>query len=130
MIQNLQNRIVNFVTKANWVLFIIGSLLGYIVLPFNFALGILTGGLLATVNFHLLAKTLNKAFAPKRMTSHRIVLLKYYIRFVISSFIIFVMLFFKLVSPVGLLLGLSVVVINLMMAAMVELTKQIFKEAV
>ena len=93
-------------------------------------LGILVGGLLATVNFHLLAKTLYKTFSQKRITSHRIVLLKYYIRFVISAFIIFVMLFFHLADPVGLLLGLSVVVINLMMAAMLELTKQIFKEAV
>ena len=130
MILNLQNRVINFVTKANWVLFIMSTLLGYIILPFNFALGILVGGLLATVNFHLLSKTLYKAFAPDRIPSHRIVLLKYYIRFTISAFIIFVLLFFHLVNPVGLLFGLSVVVINLMLATMLELIKQIFKEAV
>jgi hypothetical protein len=130
MILNLQKRIINFVIKANWVLLVIGSLLGYIVLPFNFALGILIGGLLAIVNFHLLSKTLYKAFAPKKISSHGFVLLQYYIRFIGSGFIIFVMIFFRLANPIGLLLGLSVVVISLMMAAMLELTKQIFKEAV
>ena len=130
MIVPVQQRIMTFVTKTNWLIFIAASLLGYIQLPLDFAKGIFAGGLLVTLNFHLLAKTLKRSLNPQNLSSSNIVLAKYYLRFFISALIIFYLISTQFVNPLGLVVGLSVVVLSLSIAAMCELTKQIFKEAV
>jgi len=88
------------------------------------------GGLLVTVNFHLLAKTLKSALTPPHLSSHNLVLAKYYLRFLVSGFIIFVLIAGHLVNPLGLVIGLSTVVFSIMLATVCELKKLIFKEAV
>ena len=125
----IQQRLLKFVTHSNWILFSVASIIGLILLPPDFARGIIFGGLIVTVNFHLLYRTLKKAFSPPRLSSHRVVLAKYYIRFLISGFIIFVLISGHYVDPLGLFIGLSVVVASIMIATMCELTKYIFKEA-
>lgn len=96
----------------------------------DFALGIFCGALLVTVNFHLLARTLRRALTPPRLASHNLVLAKYYLRFLVSGFIIFLLIAGRVVHPVGLVIGLSVVVMSILLATMRELKKLIFKEAV
>ena len=125
-----QQRILKFVTWANWIVFFISSVLGFVFLPADFARGILFGGLLVTANFHLLARTLKSAFTPPHLSSHNLVLAKYYLRFLVSGFIIFVLIAGHFVNPLGLVIGLSVVVFSIMLATMCELKKLIFKEAV
>lgn len=98
--------------------------------PPDFARGIIFGGLIVTVNFHLLSRTLKNALTPPQLSSHNVILVKYYIRFIASGFIIFVLISKQLVHPLGLILGLSVVVASITLATMYELTKLIFKEAV
>ena len=125
-----QQRILKFVTWANWIVFFISSVLGFVFLPADFARGILFGGLLVTANFHLLARTLKSAFTPPHLSSHNLVLAKYYLRFLVSGFIIFVLIAGHFVNPLGLVIGLSVVVFSIMLATVCELKKLIFKEAV
>jgi hypothetical protein len=126
----VHQRILEFVTKSNWLIFSVSSLLALINLPLDLALGILAGGLIVTVNFHLLARTLKRSFAPGRVSSRNVILTKYYIRFAISGFLIFVLISRHVVDPLGLLLGLSVVVVSITLATMCELTKHLFREAV
>lgn len=126
----IQNRILKFVTRSNWILFFVVSTIGLIMTSTEFALGIISGGLLVTVNFHALAKTLRSALTPPYLTSHRVVITKYYIRFTISGIILFLLISQHIVNPLGLFIGLSVVVASIMMATISELTKLIFKEAV
>ena len=126
----IQQRILKFVTHANWVLFAAASLLAFVVAPADFARGILFGGLLVTANFHMLARTLKKALTPPHLDSHNAVLAKYYLRFIASGFIIFVLIAGHIVNPVGLILGLSIVVCSIILATMSEVKKLIFKEAV
>jgi hypothetical protein len=125
-----QGRILKFVTRANWILFGASSLLGLLLAPPAFARGIFFGGLIVTVNFFLLARTLKKALTPPHLASPNRVLVKYYIRFIASGFIIFVLIAGHFVNPVGLVLGLSVVVASIMLATLSELKKLIFKEAI
>lgn len=125
----IQQRLLKFVTHSNWILFFVASIIGLILLSPDFARGIIFGGLIVTVNFHLLYRTLKKAFRPSRLSSYRVVLAKYYIRFLISGLIIFVLISGHYVDPLGLFIGLSVVVASIMIATMCELTKIIFKEA-
>ena len=127
---NIQQRLLTFVTRSNWVLLVSTSLLGLVVASAPFALGIIFGGLIVTINFHLLARTLKKALAPSQLASPNVVLIKYYIRFIISGVILFLLIRLKVVNPLGLFIGLSVVVASITLATMVELKKLIFKEAV
>ncbi len=126
----IEKRIIRFVTLANWILFAVTSILGFTIAQVDFALGILFGGLIVTVNFHLLARTLKKALTPPHLASHVSVLKKYYIRFVASGVILFLLISQNIVNPLGLFIGLSVVVASIMTATALELTKLIFKEAV
>jgi hypothetical protein len=126
----IQQRILKFVTRANWILFATTSILGFILFPANYARGILFGGLLVTVNFHLLARTLRRALTPPNLSSHNVVIAKYYLRFIGSGFIIFILIAGHFVHPVGLIIGLSVVVFSIILATLREFTKLILKEAV
>lgn len=125
-----QQRIIKFVTRSNWILFGVASALGLALLSRPVALGIFSGGLLVTVNFHLLAKTLKKALTPPHLASHNLVLAKYYLRFLVSGFIIFLLIAGRIVHPIGLVAGLSIVVFSIMLATVCEVKKLIFKEAV
>ena len=126
----IQQRIIQFVTRANWILCGVVSILGFMLLPLDVAGGILFGGLLVTINFHMLAKTLKKALKPPHLASHNMILAKYYLRFLASGFIIFVLIAGHIVHPVGLVVGLSLVVFSIIIATLCEVKKLIFKEAV
>lgn len=125
----IQQRLLKFVIRTNWILFSIASIIGLVVSPPDFASGIVFGGLIVTLNFHLLYRTLKKAFRPSHLVSHNVVLAKYYIRFIISGFIIFVLISGHYVDPLGLVIGLSIVIASITLATISELKKLIFKEA-
>jgi hypothetical protein len=127
---DIQKRIVTFVTRANWILFTVTSILGFVFMPVDFAGGVFFGGLLVTTNFHLLARTLKKALTPPHLTSYHVVIAKYFIRFIASGIIIFVLIAGHFVNPLGLIVGLSIVVFSIMLATLCEFKKLIFKEAV
>ena len=126
----IQQRILRFVTRTNWILFGMATVLGFLLAPPSFAKGILIGGLLVTINFHLLSKTLKKAFTPPHISSHRVILFKYYVRFIASGTLIFILIANHWVHPLGLVLGLSVVVVSIILATIWEFKKLILKEAV
>lgn len=142
VLMDIEKRMIGFVVKANWYIFIIATILGFINTPFKFALGILCGGFLVTINFYLLRYTLYKAFAPAKFVLNNEcmeynngrsilngVIIKYYIRFAISGIVIFTLINKNIVEPMGLVIGLSVVVASIMAATALELTRLIFKEA-
>jgi hypothetical protein len=122
--------VLSFVTRSNWILLILSSIAGYLLTPPDFAAGIICGGLIVTVNFHLLHVTLKRALDPSQLTSHNVILAKYYVRFLVSGLIIFGLLYYHLVHPIGLFIGLSVVVASIMLATMLEIKNLFFKEAV
>ena len=132
----ITKRLIDFVSKSNWLLFIILTLFSLINTPIKFTLGVMLGALIATISFHLLKSTVNKAFehpdevAQKGRMILITVLIKYYIRFAISGLIIFLLIAGNVVNPLGLLAGLSVVVVSISIATIFELTRLIFKEAI
>ena len=127
---NIQKRLIKFITWTNWILLFIVSICAFAFAPAGFTRGLVLGGLLVTINFHLLGRTLKKALMPPHISSHNIVLAKYYLRFFTSGIIIFVLIIKQLVDPLGLIIGLSVVVVSIMLATLIEVKKLIFREAV
>jgi hypothetical protein len=126
----IQERILHFVTRANWVILAGVTAAGTALAPPDFALGILCGGLIVTINFYLLARTLRRALTPPHLASHNAVIAKYYLRFMASAFVIFLLIAGGVVNPLGLVIGLSVVVASIILATIREVKKIIFKEAV
>ena len=124
-----QQRILNFVTYSNWFLLIVASAVGFAHFSLQVGVGIAAGGLIVTVNFHLLARTLRKAFTPPHIASVKGVIAKYYIRFIITAIIIFWLMISRFVDPFGLIVGLSVVVASMFFATLNELRQFIMKEA-
>ena len=124
-----QQRIIHFITYANWLLLLLATLIGFLCFAQDVGLGVAAGGILVTINFHLLARTLRGAFRPPYITSIKGVLLKYYIRFTITGVIIFILMMTHSVHPLGLIAGLSVVVASFMLAAVNELRQMLMKEA-
>ncbi len=126
---SIQNRILTFVTRANWLVFAAVSVGGLILASSDMLWGIIFGGLIVTINFHLLSRTLKKSLTPSNLTSHNVILAKYYVRFILSGFIIFILISGHYVHPLGLFIGLSVVVASIMLATLRELKNLFFKEA-
>ena len=126
---DIQKRILSFITCANWIIFAAALLVGLFAFQRDFALGILAGGLIVTVNFHLLARTLKKSLTPPHLVSHNVIIAKYYVRFIASGVIIFFLISGHYVDPLGLFVGLSVVVASIVVATLRELKNLIFKEA-
>ena len=126
----IQQRILKLITWSNWVLLCSTGIIGIILFPLDFARGIIFGGLIVTINFHLLYRTLRKAFTSPYLSSHNAILAKYYLRFIVSGFIIFVLIAGHYVNPLGLIIGLSVVVASIILATLCEVKKLIFKEAI
>jgi hypothetical protein len=125
----IERRIFEFITRTNWVLLVAVTIAGFILAPGRFAWGILAGGLVVTINFHLLYRSIKSSLAPPHAANIRVVLGRYYIRFLVSAVIIFVLIADHYVDPLGLIIGLSVVVASILITTLNEIKRIIFKEA-
>lgn len=128
-------KVVDMVTKSNWLLLVLVALVTLMTTSTPFYLGVLAGGLIVAVNFHLLKRTIEKDIRPEavmekgRSLTGR-VLIKYYIRFAVSGILIFLLISNHMVHPLGLLTGLSVVVASVFLVTVLVVTRLYFKEAV
>ena len=125
----IQHRLIKFVTHCNWILLVCAVVASFSMFSQDVAWGVLIGGLIVAVNFHLLYRTLKNAFLTSQLMSITGVLVKYYIRFAVSGIIIFILMAKQYVNPIGLLIGLSIVVVSIICATLFELTKTNLKEA-
>jgi hypothetical protein len=121
---------------ANWVVLTILVLAGFLWRGGEFALGVLVGGLVVVINFHLLHQALRgtleragqggedaKARARAFFSARQL------LRFLALLAIIYLLVRHGWVDIFGLLLGLSTVVLTLILAAIHEVFKLKNKEA-
>ncbi|MDY6987261.1 MAG: ATP synthase subunit I [Thermodesulfobacteriota bacterium] len=125
----VERRVLRLITLLNWVLFVVVTISGFLLAPGPFAWGIVAGGLIVTINFQLLYRSLSQALTPPHVANVRAVLGKYYIRFFVSAVIIFVLIADHYVHPLGLIIGLSVVVTSIFITTLNEIRRILFKEA-
>lgn len=128
-------KVVDMVTKSNWLLLVVVAMVTIMTTSTPFYLGVLAGGLIVAVNFHLLKRTIEKDIRPETVMGKGRslvgrVLIKYYIRFAVSSILIFLLISNHMVHPLGLLTGLSVVVASVFLVTVLVVTRLYFKEAV
>ncbi len=122
---------------ANWLVLAGLILAGFIWRGREFALGILVGGLVVVINFHLLHQalrgTLERALAAgpeeTKARAKAFFAARQLLRFFALLAIIFLLVSHGWVNIFGLLVGLSTVVLTLMLAAIGEMIKLKNKEA-
>jgi len=127
--KGLNDPFLNRIRLMNGVIFALLFLCSLIWMPPIFTLGIAMGGLIVLINFHLMYLILKKALIPDHLASPKSVIIKYYLRLLGTGFILYLLIAKRLVDPLGLVVGLSVVVINLTLVGFYEMKKIIFKEA-
>jgi hypothetical protein len=111
--KDLQEELSTGMRNRNWLFFIGLTAASLLIWDLKFTLGVIAGGIMVIVNFDILRRVLIKQFAPGNRASISGVLIRYYIRFAITAVLILLLLKFSLVGPIGLLIGLSVIVLNL-----------------
>jgi hypothetical protein len=121
---------------ANWAVLTVLVLAGYFWRGREFALGVLVGGLVVVVNFHLLHHALKGTLEPLARNpqagasrAKAFFAARQLLRFFALLAIILLLVSHGWVNIFGLLVGLSTVVLTLMLAALHELIKLRKKEA-
>ncbi len=99
----------------NWITLAVLGCASFFFMNAGFTLGVLLGGLLIIANFNVLQYTVRNCFAPSGvMRAGKISLVaNFYFRLAIMGIIIYIVITTGWVNPVGLVLGLSIVVISI-----------------
>ncbi len=116
---------------ANWLVLAVLTGTGFIWQGKEFALGILVGGLVVVINFHLLHQALKgmleraAAGSPEEAAggAKAFFAARQLLRFFALLVIIFLLVSYGWVNIFGLMVGLSTVVITLILAAIYEVIK-------
>ncbi|NLD35800.1 MAG: ATP synthase subunit I [Desulfatiglans sp.] len=111
--------------KKYWVVFLLISSVSFFTLSPSHTLGVIAGGMVSIANFMFLQHTFKKAFGTdfKRKARKISIFIYYYFRLSVLGVIIFILLKHKLVHPVGLIIGLSTVVIAITVAGVIMAIK-------
>jgi hypothetical protein len=116
------------IEQFNWALLALLTTGSFVFSSRKFGLGVLIGGVLAIANFYVMKRSLRRALDPQRKGKTRFVyLLKYYLRFAVLGIVIALLLIKGWVSPFGMLLGLSIIVIGVALVGFNEARKSFFK---
>lgn len=108
----------------NWILLavlIAGSLF---LQSARFSLGILLGGLISIVNFHWLYRNLVSVFRKHLNRARSALMLRYYIRLVVTAAALYWIISRNTVDVIGLVIGLSVVVLNIVLTTVLVLSRK------
>ena len=99
--------------RLNWLLLLVMTAAGgFLVSPY-FAKGLFIGGLIANISFILLKKDITRVLAGPLNAAKGRFLIKYYARLTVLALILFFLVRYKSIHLVGLLVGLSTVVISI-----------------
>jgi len=99
--------------RLNWLLLAGMTAAGGLVATPFFAKGVLVGGLLANISFLLLKRDITRVLSGPLTAAKGRFFIKYYIRLTVLALILFILVRYRVVHLVGLLLGLSTVVLSI-----------------
>lgn len=107
----------------NWIGLGVLLVLSLAFTSLNVTLGVLVGGLISIANYYWLYLSLRKAFRQLSDSTKTTVMVKYYIRFAVTGVVLYFVITKTPADVIGLLVGLSVVVINIIVSAVFEVAK-------
>ena len=107
-------RLLRRIEWTNIGLLIIATLGAWILFSYRIAFGVFLGGAIATMSFKVLKWQLRRAFqSGGKVPRKGGLFITYYLRFLVTVFIIFTVIYYGWVNPVALLVGLSLVVLSI-----------------
>jgi hypothetical protein len=109
--------------RRNWIGLGVLLILSLTFMSLDFALGVLLGGVISIANYYWLYLSLRKAFRQLSDSTKTTVMVKYYIRFAVTGVLLYFIITRTPADVIGLLVGLSVVVINIVVSAVLEVSK-------
>jgi hypothetical protein len=116
---------------TNWIVLAVIFILSVFFTPLKFALGILLGGFISILNFHWLGRSLQSVFKNIGGNFKGPVMVKYYLRLAITGVVLYFLIAGDTVNIIGLILGLSVVIINIIITVIIAtFSKKNFLEEV
>lgn len=113
----MKNMIVGRIEKkielSGWLLLttVVGS--SYLFMPGRFTFGLLLGGLISSLNFLWLRRDLKGFFLRDDGKGKLSMILKFYMRFTLTAVLLYFIISRQWADVIGLLLGLSLVVLNI-----------------
>ena len=99
--------------RLNWLLLVAMTAAGGLFVSPFFAKGLFIGGLIANISFILLKKDITRVLSGPLTAAKGRFLIKYYIRLTVLALILFFLVRYRSIHLVGLLVGLSTVVISI-----------------
>jgi hypothetical protein len=112
----------------NLVILGVMLLVSLISMPTRFTLGILVGGVISIINLFWLGRDLRVIFSNLSGGAKSAMMIRYYIRMAVTAVVLYFVITELPVDIIGLLVGLSLVVINIVITAMIEFQKKILPE--
>ncbi len=99
----------------NWVVLLLLALTSFFLMSNSFTAGIIVGGLMVIANFHVFQHTIRQGFLSdgQGKAKKAPVIAKYYLRLLAMGLLIYLVIAWRWVHPIGFALGLSIVVISI-----------------
>ncbi|HQN19148.1 MAG TPA: ATP synthase subunit I [Syntrophobacteraceae bacterium] len=116
-----EEKLVRRIEIVNVVLLVVLPLGAWLLLSPEIALGVFLGAGIVTLSFRVLKWQLDKAFrTPGRLPQKGRVFVAYYLRYVATLFLVFVVIYYGWADPIAFLVGLSVVVMSILVGGGLE----------
>ncbi len=98
---------IEWTSRIILVFFTVGA---WIVFSGRMALGVLLGGIISSLSFQILKWQLQRAFGTPGRVSKGKLFFGYYLRYLGTLFVVFVVMYYGWADPIAFLVGLSVVI--------------------
>ena len=124
-----EHEVVLRLKRCNWIVLALLTALSAIILNYFFALSVLIGGVLIIANFSLLHRVLLKSLNPTALKPAGFVVITSFLRLGATGAIMLALLVLGVATPLGLIVGLSTVVLSLTTCGFFIIKQAWMKEA-
>ena len=105
--------IITVLNVGSWILLALLAIAGWLLFSRHFAAGVMAGGVLAIANFYWLHSIMKRTLLLPKGKAQRFAMTRYLLRLALIGLVIWFMIDRFKIDILGLLVGLSVLVINI-----------------
>jgi chromate transport protein ChrA len=108
----------------NWIILVLFVSISLLFFSTEFTLGILLGGLISVGSFSWRQRDLRAVFRNLTGRARSAIMFRYYIRFFVSAVLIFFIITKTSADVIGLVIGLSIMIISIVLTLLMNLMKK------
>ena len=127
-----REKLLKQIKTTNWIILLILGSLSSVFMSATFTLGVILGGFIIIANFSVLQHTIRSAFSDQGvMRGKKIsIIAKFYFRLAFMGLIIYILITTGWVNPLGLAIGLSIVIFSILSFGIRTAWKTLSREAI